>query len=52
MKKTPTVSSTWKRATPDQMVNLLKLDLSITPKWRFLKRMSLKRSIEFWSKRS
>lgn len=42
-------SYTWKRATPKQMVNQLKLELSITPKWRLLKRMTLRRNLEFWS---
>ena len=46
MKKTYT--GTWKKVTPQQMVNRLKLDLSITPKWRVFRRLQIKRNIEFW----
>lgn len=43
---------TWKQIAPAQRVNQLKLELDITPKWRFLRRMMLKRNIEFWRKQS
>ena len=43
------LSGTWVKATPQQMVNRLKLDLSITPKWRVFKRMQINRSIEYWT---
>lgn len=42
--------ASWKKATPSQMANRLKLELSVTPKWKFLKRMSLKRNIKLWNK--
>jgi len=40
----------YKRATPAQMIGRLKIELFVTPRWRFLKRMQIKRNIEFWEK--
>lgn len=39
---------TWTQATPEQMLNRLKLDLDVTPKWRLFKRMELKRRHAYW----
>jgi len=41
-------SSTWKRATPKQMVKILTDKLNDTPKIKFIKRLHLQRNIEFW----
>jgi hypothetical protein len=38
------------KATPAQMVNRLKLELSTTPRWRVFKRIQIKRMIKFWKK--
>lgn len=49
MVKTKTVySSTWTKATPQQMINSAKYDLAHTPKWRLLKRRWLTNVLKFW----
>lgn len=39
---------TFRMATPEEMVDKLRKELKQTSKWRFLKRLQLERSIEFW----
>jgi hypothetical protein len=46
---TKTHLSNWKQITPDEMAFWLNAELDITPRWRVLKRMQLKRNIKFWT---
>jgi len=44
-----TCTSTWKPATPKKMVEQFTYKLNKTPKWKFIKRLQLRRYIKYWS---
>lgn len=43
-------TATYRGSTVEEMVDSFQQELNRTPKWKFLKRLSLKRSIECWGK--
>ena len=43
------VGEAWKQVSSEDMINMFKLDLINTPKWRVFKRRQIRQAIDYWT---